>query len=626
MKNCSLTFILLLACSLFYTVGYGQLAFCSGDVGDPIFTEDFGTGTTNGPPLAPGITTYTYVNSGPEDGFYTISPNLQQLGSFHSGPDNTPNDQNGKALIVNASFTADEFYRRTITNLCENTSYEFSAFVLNVYDIDSGACPSTGIPVNVQFQIWDSTDTTLLASGDTGDINGTSNPIWEAYGLVFETGVAQTEVILKMINNGDGGCGNDLAIDDIVFRACGEVTQITSDISGADNLILCNSQSTISTTLTVTTAPGVFIQWQTSANGQNWTNITGATSDTFVASGLSSASFFRVNTATDIDNLGNVFCSFFSEPFLIDFIEGPASPQSGGDIVYCSNESIPAISVTSSQGVEVRWYETATSTEVLATGASFIPIEAGTYFAQAFAAGTDCGSTTRTPVTLTELAAPAFNNPLETLVICENQEVRVLSAQINNVSYAWSTGETTPSITINVGGVYTVTVTNTVGCTATKTFEVEGFESPVLTNIVSEGENIRIEVATDGVFEYSINGFSYTSSPVFSNVPGGLVTVFVRNLNGCLPTVQEFYHFNIPTFFTPNSDGINDFFLLPDAAFFESTFIRVFDRFGKLLTSGEGSSFRWDGTYRGKQLPPSDYWYTIEVDGRVVTGHISLLL
>ena len=183
-----------LCCILSFGAVYGQLGFCEGDLGDPIFTEDFGTGTTNGPALDPSVTTYTYVNNAPEDGFYTISSNLQQLGSFHSGLDNKPGDVNGRAFIVNASFTADQFYNRTIQGLCENTSYEFSAFLLNLYNSASNVCANTGIPVNVRFQIWDSTDTILLASGDTGNINGTPTPIWTPYGLVFETGAGLVDL------------------------------------------------------------------------------------------------------------------------------------------------------------------------------------------------------------------------------------------------------------------------------------------------------------------------------------------------------------------------------------------------------------------------------------------------
>ncbi len=120
-------------------------------------------------------------------------------------------------LIVNASFTAGEFYRITINGLCENTSYEFSSWMINL--LPTAGCGGAGIPINVKFEIWDNTDTNILASGNTGNINGSSSPDWQQYALVFQTAPGQTSAILKMTNNGVGGCGNDLAIDDIVFKS-----------------------------------------------------------------------------------------------------------------------------------------------------------------------------------------------------------------------------------------------------------------------------------------------------------------------------------------------------------------------------------------------------------------------
>ena len=314
-----------------------------------------------------------------------------------------------------------------------------------------------------------------------------------------------------MINNGNGGCGNDLAIDDIVFRACGDITTISSDISGEDDLILCNNQSSLSTTLTVTATPDVFIQWQESADGENWSDISDANSTTYVTPGITTSTFYRVNTATDADNLGNVFCSFFSNTYGIEFIEGPDAPVSDGDIMSCDNESIPALTVGFSPDVEIRWYASELSTEVLATGPSYTPEEAGTFYAQSFVVGTDCGSTSRTPVTLSFLETPFFTNALETLEICNGQEIKTLSAGISNVQYIWSTGETTPSIQIEIGGIYMVTVTNDGGCTATKTFQVEGLAPPVISNIFSEEESIIIETENEGNFEYSSTGISLTT-------------------------------------------------------------------------------------------------------------------
>ena len=354
--------------SLTTSISFGQLGFCSGDLGAPIFVEDFGTGTSNGPALSTDITSYTYVDSGPEDGFYTISSQMQQLGAFHIGPDHTPGDTNGKAFIVNASFTADQFYQKTISGLCENTSYEFSAFLQNLYNINSAVCGGNGIPVNVRFQIWDSSDTVLLASGD---IAGTANPIWTQYGLIFETQAGQNEIILRMINNGNGGCGNDLAIDDIVFRACGDVSTISSDISGEEDILICNNQNSFTTTLSVALSSAVFLQWEVSNDAINWTPIAGATNGSYTTPVLNTTTYYRVNTATDIASIGNPLCSFLSEAYFIDFIDAPQAPLSNGNVNVCENQPLLPISVTVATGEDVQWYTSATSTEIIATGNSF---------------------------------------------------------------------------------------------------------------------------------------------------------------------------------------------------------------------------------------------------------------
>lgn len=612
--------------SLTTSISFGQLGFCSGDLGAPIFVEDFGTGTSNGPALSTDITSYTYVDSGPEDGFYTISSQMQQLGAFHIGPDHTPGDTNGKAFIVNASFTADQFYQKTISGLCENTSYEFSAFLQNLYNINSAVCGGNGIPVNVRFQIWDSSDTVLLASGDTGDIAGTANPIWTQYGLIFETQAGQNEIILRMINNGNGGCGNDLAIDDIVFRACGDVSTISSDISGEEDILICNNQNSFTTTLSVALSSAVFLQWEVSNDAINWTPIAGATNGSYTTPVLNTTTYYRVNTATDIASIGNPLCSFLSEAYFIDFIDAPQAPLSNGNVNVCENQPLLPISVTVATGEDVQWYTSATSTEIIATGNSFTPTSPGIYYAQSYVLGTECASLLRTPVTLSQLPAPVVTNQVEQRSICINQESIQLNAGITNVSYLWSTGATTPDITISNAGTYSVTMTNTAGCSVTKTFQVTGIASPVVANITTQGENIIIDVENEGNWEYSLNGSIYYTQPIFRNQPGGIKTIFVRNTSGCLPVIIPYYHYNIPTYFTPNDDGINDYFLLPDATYFNTSFIQVFNRYGKLIASGNGTTFTWDGRFNGKLLPPDDYWYVIEIDNKRITGHISLLL
>ena len=144
-----------------------QLGFCSGNSGDPIFMETFGTGGTT-PLLPPGTTSYTYRSTAPDDGFYNVSSNTNWFG-WHNIVDHTIDDANGRMLVVNAEFTSGEFYRTTINGLCEATTYEFSSWLINL--LPSSLCGGSGIPVNVNFEITDLTGL-VLASGDTGNIFG----------------------------------------------------------------------------------------------------------------------------------------------------------------------------------------------------------------------------------------------------------------------------------------------------------------------------------------------------------------------------------------------------------------------------------------------------------------------
>jgi len=191
---------------------------CTGSLSDPVIAIDYGaagaSGPNYGPALGAGETTYSYVaTNNVVDGQYTIatSPHLARP-EWHNSPDNTPDDQNGYMFIVNADIVVGEFYRSRVTGLCENTIFEFSARVQNV--LPPSICGGNGIT-------------------NTGPIAETANPLWQKFGVSLVTGAGMTEVDVIMLNNAPGGCGNDLAIDDIEFRACGDNASIIATIPGS---------------------------------------------------------------------------------------------------------------------------------------------------------------------------------------------------------------------------------------------------------------------------------------------------------------------------------------------------------------------------------------------------------
>lgn len=621
-------FILLLCCFLCLQV-QAQLGFCSGSKGDPIFHEDFGSGSGTGNALSPGVTSYVFVEGrDPYDGEYTISDVLGTTFAtwYSSLPQTTIS--NGRALIVNADFTAGRFYRTEISGLCENSTYEFSAFLMNVHRSNTGVCQGGDIPINVRFEIWDETDSVLLKEGNTGDIFSSSAAKWEQYALTFSTEPGQETVILKMFNNGEGGCGNDLAIDDIIFRSCGDLTTITSDKGENGIYSLCEENTPAELSLTATPDNSVyeehFFQWQSSSDGENWQNIAGETSGTFQESSVNTTTYFRVKVAEDPVNLSSNECSSASEPFLVQVVQTPSAPQSNGDRVICSDEEIPPLSVSAGQDEAVFWYDAATGGNLLAQDTdSFVAEAGGTYYAEARNIDADCKASSRTAVKLSIYEIPEVGD--ETLQICPDSSL-LLDAGIEGQEYEWNSGETSRTLGIDSPGTYSVEITNQNDCSALKTFTVEEVPDAEISEVISREGSVTIIPQFQGDFLYSLDGNNYQPSAFFENVPGGIYTAYIKDLADCKMDSREFPHIVVPKFITPNNDGYNDHFELKGVEYFESSEIRIFDRYGKLLKMGEGQNFIWNGQFLGKDLPADDYWYRISISGFPDRkGHFSLI-
>lgn len=612
---------------LFCLEASAQLGFCTGSKGDPIFQEDFGQGSGFGDPLETGITQYNYVtNIDPNDGEYTISSNVGQYNtSWHSYfPGGTYSG--GRALIVNADFQAGQFYRKAISGLCENTTYEFSAFLMNVYDRDSPVCGNGGIPNNVRFEIWDETDSVLLKSGDTGDINSTSNPEWKQYGLTFRSEPGQNSVILKMFNNGEGGCGNDLAIDDIVFRSCGDLTTISSPEINESPVQICAEAAPFTTRLVATSDNSVynttFYQWQRSTDGENWNDISGANDMTYQTPMLNSPAYFRVKVAEDPANLASNVCSSASEAFFIEIFPQPNAPISLGDRSACEGNTIPFLEVEVANGETANWYDS-NGDLVAENTLRYQPQVAGVFYAEAVVEAINCNPSERTAVSFEITELPEVED--EETYICPETD-KILDAGVPGYTYAWSTGETTQSITINSPGTYTVQVSSSIECSVTKTIQVANVPNPAIAEVISEEETVTIVPATSEEFLYSLDGINYQSSNVFQSIPGGIYTAYIQDTEACKIVTQEFPHIVFPKYITPNGDGYHDVFQIKGIEYFPSSVIHIFDRYGKLLKSGGGRNFQWDGTYINKQMPAEDYWYSINIEGYGERkGHFSLI-
>ncbi|NKI33088.1 T9SS type B sorting domain-containing protein [Croceivirga thetidis] len=145
--------------------------------------------------------------------------------------------------------------------------------------------------------------------------------------------------------------------------------------------------------------------------------------------------------------------------------------------------------------------------------------------------------------------------------------------------------------------------------------------------------NIRFELDGDGDYEYAINGGEFQDDPTFLDVPPGINTVIVNDKNGCGTTEPiEFLVVGYPKFFTPNGDGIHDFWQILGIEELTEPSVFIFDRYGKLLKQLNQNSTGWDGTFNGRDLPSSDYWFKLDYErdeqtvlvARTVRRHFTL--
>ncbi|MEM9646872.1 MAG: T9SS type B sorting domain-containing protein [Bacteroidota bacterium] len=181
-------------------------------------------------------------------------------------------------------------------------------------------------------------------------------------------------------------------------------------------------------------------------------------------------------------------------------------------------------------------------------------------------------------------------------------------------------------------GDHYLTIAHSNGCINTIDFTITGFEPLTL---VLENSNINEITATaqGGLEDYTF---------YFGDVNNGTDNTYIINRtdtypvtvvdqNGCEVTMEifmEFIDIEVPDFFTPDGDNMNDTWLPDNLEAFPNVLMIIFDRYGReLYRMGYGDS-GWNGIYNNSELPTGDYWYIIKLQGenddRELVGHFTL--
>jgi PKD repeat protein len=274
------------------------------------------------------------------------------------------------------------------------------------------------------------------------------------------------------------------------------------------------------------------------------------------------------------------------EPVVADF----TLEQTGN----CTNLTVDGINLSTGDSVSYSW-DMGDGTVLTTTDVNYVYTAPGTYTVTLTVTDLGCGQddSFSLPVTMiVELPTPLVSDA----VFCTGDSV-VLDATSNVTSYLWSTGATTPTITVDQPGTYSVEVF-TADCYGTDTVEViEAPEYELSFEVQAcPDDPVALEIPLDGQsYSWSTGGTQQVEHVIGA---GDYIFTVIDDL-GCPHTdtatviaLDGEAQLYAPNAFTPDGDGVNDNFLIAGIGE-DAVELLIFDRWGEELYSTNSLTKPW---------------------------------
>ncbi|MDP5062935.1 MAG: T9SS type B sorting domain-containing protein, partial [Maribacter sp.] len=189
-----------------------------------------------------------------------------------------------------------------------------------------------------------------------------------------------------------------------------------------------------------------------------------------------------------------------------------------------------------------------------------------------------------------------------------------------------------PDFRNSAPGNHYITIAHSNGCLQTIDFVIEAFDP--LTLVLEQNNMNEITAVVEGGREgytYYFDGYDNGDNNIFYITRTDTYEVRVVDENGCSTVANifmEFIDIVLPNFFTPDGDGQNDLWIPRNIEQYPQILIKIFDRYGRVVSEQSVDSEGWDGTYLDNELPTGDYWYVVKLNGdrdeREFVGHFTL--
>ncbi len=225
---------------------------------------------------------------------------------------------------------------------------------------------------------------------------------------------------------------------------------------------------------------------------------------------------------------------------------------------------------------------------------------------------------------------------------CQNKPTQL--SVTGGLTYTWSPSaglnnpnSSNPIATLSTSTIFSVTANNIYGCVGANTLQVNIIEPPTPiswdTSIVI-GQTATLPGYVGSGYTYSWTPGDYLScttcvNPVATPTVDYIYSVTVSDRLGCFQRVNTYTvdilplsSVDVPTAFTPNGDGINDFINVDGWGIKKLNYFRVYNRWGELIYETNDLKAGWDGFYKGVPQNMETYVYQTEVVTYIDTAPI----
>jgi len=244
----------------------------------------------------------------------------------------------------------------------------------------------------------------------------------------------------------------------------------------------------------------------------------------------------------------------------------------------------------------------------------------------------------------------------ESYFICEDSVwiEPVVKPAHSRLRYLWNTGDSTMQISVSQAGWYTLTISNDCQVLSDSVF-VEQSSFPVSVDLgpdqtVVQGQRSYLSFTTNASGPYQLSwktdedvslDCQDCEQPQAIFLDTTIVTLTLQDVNGCLVedtiriNVEKPRQLQVSNVFSPNGDGINDYFYIRGRVLANYRHFRIVDRWGNVAFDRihgqvNNEQHGWDGYRNGNQVEQGVYYYSVDIvfpDGEIQnkTGNVMLV-